>query len=63
MLAVEQRYHLLAEQPDVLGEGIHLLERTVVQVESEPDEEALVRLGEPRLCGRGRGCIGQHAHR
>ena len=63
VLAADQRDHLLAEQPDVLGEGIDLLQRTVVQVESEPDEEPLVRLGEPGLGGLGRGRLGQHAHR
>ena len=51
MLASDQRDDLLAQQPDVLGEGVDLLQRAVVQVESEPDEQPLVRLGEPGLAG------------
>ena len=62
MLAADQRDHLLAEQPDVLGEGVDLLQRAVVQVESEPDEEPLVRLGEPGLGDGRRGRLGQCAH-
>ena len=49
MLAPDEHEHLLAEQANVLREGVDLLERAVVQVESQPNEQPLVRRGQPRL--------------
>ena len=50
---VEQPLELVAQQPHVLREHVYLLQRPVVQVEAEPDEESLVRLRErPSSSGR-----------
>ena len=53
MLTPDDLDHLFAEQPNVLGECIHLLERTVVQVESESNEQPLVRRGQTRFARIG----------
>jgi len=53
MLTPDELDHLLAEQPNVLGECVHLLERTVVQIESEAHEQPLVRRGQPRFARIG----------
>jgi len=49
MLASGKCEHLLAQQANVLREGVDLLQRAVVQVESEANEQPLIRRGEPRL--------------
>ena len=49
VLAAGDRQHLLAQQADVLRQGVHLLQGAIVEVEAEPDEQALVRGGEPGL--------------
>ena len=48
-LPVEQSLDLVAQQPQVLSEHVHLLQRPVVEVEAEPDEEPLVRLCERQV--------------
>ena len=51
--APDQADHLFAKQANVLCECVHLLERTVVQVESQAHEKPLVRRSQPRFV-----CIG-----
>ena len=48
-LPVEQPLDLVAQQPQVLSEHVHLLQRPVVEVEAEADEESLVRLCERQV--------------
>ena len=62
MLAADERHDLLAQQADVLGEGVDLLQWAVVEVEAEPDEQPLVRLGEPGLAGSRRRRLRRDAH-
>ena len=52
---LDEREHLLAEEPHVLGEDVDLLERAVVEIEAEPDEQPLVCRRQARLVP---GCIG-----
>ena len=40
---------MVAQHPHVLGQDVDLLQRAVVQVEAEPDEQPLVRGCEPGL--------------
>jgi hypothetical protein len=45
MVLTDQHEHLFAQQPDVLSENVDLLQRAVVEVEPEPDEQPLVGRG------------------
>ena len=47
MLGPEDGGDAVAQDADVLREDVDLLQRAVVQVEAEPDEQALVRRREP----------------
>ena len=45
----DQHDHLVAQEPNVLCQDVDLLEWTVVEVVSQPDEQPLVRRGEAAL--------------
>jgi hypothetical protein len=54
VLARDEVDHLLAQQVNVLRECVHLLERAVVEVESQAHEQPFVRRGQPRFARIGR---------
>ena len=51
VLGPDEDEHLLAQEPNVLGQGVDLLQRAIVEVEPEPHEQPLVRLRESGLGG------------
>ena len=62
VLAPDEDEDLLAQQPNVLGQGVDLLQRAIVEVEAESHEQPLVRLRQSGLGGSRLGLLRRCAH-